>query len=229
MNQRVIAVLVIVLMFGAFLFVTPRGKNFREKYFDEHFGVLGDLFRTITSKATGTSTQQGEKLLITITSIPPTDMNGQTLQLKGQGFTGQLKQEFISFAGGTATLAGDTANIVIPNMVGDVSFASGRIQISGKTSQLTLSGLSFNSSSTDFIIVGTPTGFSLEDVSKSSVAFPSITGSLSWAGLKGVPPLLVGDRLELFDFQGDITMADNKVEITGFVSRMKLNGVSIEV
>ncbi len=227
MNQKVVAVLVIVLMFVAFLFLTPRGREFSGKYLLPHFSTLGNLLKGITSRASGGEVSEGEKLSIVLSSVPLTDMNGQQFSLKGQGFTGEINYEYVSFAGGTVSFPSTFLQVSIPNMVGDVSFASDRIQISGKTSQLGLNDLSFNTTSTDFLIIGVPLTFDLDDIQEDNIVFTDVSGSLSWAGLKGIPPLLVEDNLELHDFQGFITMSEGKITITGLVSKLVLNGVTI--
>jgi len=227
MNPKVIAVLLIVIMFGAFLFVTPRGREFREKYIDEHLGILGSFFKGIKSKAAGTTSD--EKLSIQLSSVPLSDFNGQKFTLKGQGFHGSIIPEFVVFAGGTVRFKDNFVDVGIPNIIGTVSFESDRIKIEGKTTQLSLNDMSFNTTSTDFTIVGIPIEFQLNDVQENLMTFQTVSGSLSWGGLKGVPPLLANDRLELMDFQGLIIMDKNKISITGLVSQMSLNGVNIGI
>ena len=229
MNQKVIAVLVILLMFAAFLFVTPKGRVFREKYIDGHIGVVGNFFKGITSRVVkgGSATKEGEKLAITIASIPILDLNGLAFPIKDSGFVGDLHYDYASFAGGTVSLPSNILSVNIPVMTGNVAFSSDRLQVAGKTSQLTLNGLNFNTTSTDFAIVGVPISFQLNDIQQDKIVFSDISGSLSWTGLKGIPPLLADDNLELYDFQGFITMQNGKIMISGFVSKMRLNGVNI--
>ncbi len=227
MDPKVIAVLLIVLMFAAFLFVTPRGIEFREKYIDEHLGVLGSFFRSITSRTTGVTS--GEKLSILITLVPISDLNNQKFELKGSGFHGSIVPEYVAFAGGSVTFPVRYVEVGVPNMMGAVSFANDRIRVEGETSQLSLNEMSFNTTSTDFTIIGVPVDFALNDIKKNQIIFPDLSGSLSWGGLKGVPPLLANDQLELIDFQGSIIMSENKITIIGFVSKMRLNGVNIGI
>lgn len=229
MNPKVVGALIIALMFLSFLFVTPRGRTFRENYIDEHFSNLGNFLKGITSRVSKSGPSEGEKLSILISGIPSTDFNGQKFVLSGHGFSGDLYYDHISFAEGTVSLANSYLKVSIPNMIGNVVFASDKIQITGKASQLGLNDLSFNTTTTDFLIIGTPVAFDLNDLSVDTIAFSDISGSLSWGGLKGIPPLLADDKLELFGFQGSIKMFNGKIMIDGLVSKMRLNGVNIGI
>ncbi len=229
MDQKIVAVLVITLMFVAFLFVTPRGRQFREKYIDDRVGFLGNFFKNLTGKITNSDSSNKEKLSMAITTVPLSDLNGQTFDIKGSGFSGEMSYDYLAFAGGTVSLANSALEVSVPSMEGTVAFVSDKVQVSGKTDQLSVNELSFNTTKTDFVVVGSPTYFELNNIHADKLVFLDISGSLSWTGLKGIPPLLVEDNLELHDFDGYVTMNNGKITISGLVSKIRLNGVNIAV
>jgi len=79
----------------------------------------------------------------------------------------------------------------------------------------------------NLIIVGKPLNYEIRNIKKDKLLFSSISGSLKSSQLTGGMLELSGDRLELFNFDGNIIEKNGSVSISGQVSRMKLNNLDI--
>ena len=103
--------------------------------------------------------------------------------------------------------------------------AQRRSSTQGSTDNIVLSGLTFNKPNTAFSILGVPTSYVVEI--EGNMAFPKISGHLSWGGLKGIPLLLENDKLELIGFEGTLNQVEGYTSMIGKADKIKLNGVDI--
>lgn len=221
LNPRILAtVFVIVLMIGLLAF-SPKGKEFREKHINPFFRSISGRFTNIRIEPS-----QEKKLDVMVTDILPSQMSGKSFDVKEKDFTGKLSYDSVSVSGLSISLPTNTVEVKT-TMTGKISFEGNKIKISGTTDNIVLSGSNYKEPNTEFSISGTPISYVVE-VEDDRMAFPGISGHLSWSGLKKeVPLLLENDKLELIGFEGTVNQVEGYASVTGKAEKIKLNGVDI--
>lgn len=223
MNLKLLASLFIILMITSLLMFSPKGREFREKSIKN----IGSFLKTISGRISSSKTTPSPRLDVMITKISPVYIQEQTFTIKDSGFKGELWYDSIALSGGDISFPTNKIVVNVNSMTGVVSFEGNRLKVSGSTNRIELNEMTYNMTDIRFSIIGTPVSYTLKDVKKDRIVFQKISGSLSWSGLKGVPPLLRDDRLELIEFDGIIIQENDYVSITGKVGKIRLNGVDI--
>lgn len=227
MNLRAIVSLFIIFSILALLIFSPRARDFRVKLTKP----IGSFLKAITGRSlTRTTSLIPKKLDVKITNMDPVSMNGQHFSIKGTGLNTELVYDLVSVMNGNILFQTKTVKVRVKSMVGSVSFyKNGKMKIIGHTNLIELNGMKFNRTGMEFLIVGTPVSYTLNNIRENKISFSKASGSLSWSGLKGVPPLLKNDELELVGFEGVIEQKEGPVTIHGKVDRIRLNGVDIRL
>jgi hypothetical protein len=227
MQQRTwLIIFIIFAIIGLFL-LSPRGKTFREKYLSGAVATVGSFLKGITARAVSTKpSKPTQKIEIGLSGVNIANMNGQEFSVEGSTLEGSFIVESASLEGGSLSFKGDEVVISVNDMSGTISYHDGKMKVTGKTNQIWFDDIGFNKTDISFTFEGKPSQYTLSNIQKDVISFSQISGSLSWTGLR-VPPLLSGDKLELYNFEGDIKQKNGLVGIIGTVNYMKLNNVPI--
>ena len=222
MNWKPLLSLLIIFTIVGLLMFSPKAKNFKDKL----SVPLGSFLKGITGKVTKRPVVS--KKLDVVIEADPDCMRGQEFSIKGSRVEAELTYDLVSLMDGSMSFQENTVEVKLESMLGSVDvYKNGKMKITGKTDVIELNKMKFDKTDSQFLIVGTPVSYLLEDVQKDKIVFPVITGSLRWSGLKGVSPSLDNDNLELIGFKGMIGLEGESVTISGSVDKIRLNGVDI--
>jgi len=229
MNWKVFASLFVIFALVGLLMFSPKGKDFREEYMPEYFQKTGSFLRGMTSRVVKNNEPIiSDYLKFSFSSLSPSLLKDAEFEIRGSDFEAELEYDLIELMDGNIDLDSSIAKIRMSDMIGEVSFyKNGKMKITGKASSVEFNGVCINKTDIDFLIVGDPVMYMLNDVEKDEMLFESVSGSLSWEGLNDISPLLEYDDLILFDFEGDVEKYENTTIISGSVSSIDLNGITI--
>jgi len=224
MNWKALMSLLIIFTIIGLLMFSPKAKTFKDKL----TLPLGSFFKGITGKVT--KGPAVPKKLDVVIEADPDCMSGLEFSIKGSGVEAELDYDLVSLMDGSMSFPTSALEVKLESMLGSVDiYKNGKMRITGKTDVVEFNGIKFDKGDSQFLVVGTPISYVIEDIQKDNLIFPAITGSLRWSGLKGISPSLDNNNLELVDFRGTIKLEDGSVTISGEVDKIKLDGVDIRL
>lgn len=226
MNSKVVVLIVSVLILTGLFLASPRGRDFLEKTkLNDKFSTLGNFFKNLTGKVASVKQDKSTKIQVSLSGIDPKYLDGATFEMKntmfdisGNANSGNIESVTVSFKG--------ESKISSQNSNGQILYKQNTILIHGKTPEIWVDNFGMNKTDMSFSFELSPSEYEITNVENAYIDFKEISGGLSWIGLK-VPAMLQNDRLEIYDFQGNIKQKNGLVYIEGYASHMKLNNVPI--
>ncbi len=231
MRWKLWLVLFIIVGITGLLLFSEKGREFNQKYLSKYTKVIGDYLRSITGRFKKPE-NLNRTLQITITTSPDV-LRTIEFDLSEKAFAAEIVYETVYVGDQNIKVKGkDEIDFETESMTGTVSFdESGKISISGKASSVELNGMLFTPKTgeekVEFILVGTPTSFSLNDVENDRMILSGASGLLrlsDWSPLS-----LENDELDISYFKGDIIREEDSLTISGNVEKISLNGVDLSL
>ncbi|MBU5689590.1 MAG: hypothetical protein QXM68_01320 [Candidatus Aenigmatarchaeota archaeon] len=228
MDSKVIVFIIAVIILGALFLASPRGRDFLEKSkLNDKVKTLGNFFKNLTGKVTSVKKDDSSKIELTLSGVDPTYLNGiefdikdSEISIQGNVISGNMDAATLSFK--------DKVNFYTQNANGKITYTSDSLVISGKTSDFWIDNFGINKTDISFSLTSKPMQYKITNAESDYLEFKQVSGSLSWLGLK-IPAVLQNDRLEIYNFDGEINYKNGLVYIKGYASYMKLNNVPIGI
>ncbi|MBL7170365.1 MAG: hypothetical protein ISS48_05095 [Candidatus Aenigmarchaeota archaeon] len=224
-NWKAILSLFIIFAIVGLLVFSPKGK----RIVGNTTAPIGSFLKTITGKITRSGEKvESRKLDIILTDISPYSLGDIEISINGDDFEGKLNYEMISLLDSEIRFDNKEVNVQTRSLIGSIDFfRNSNMKITGKTDSLKLNSMEITKPDIDFLIVGEPVSYEIENIEKDKLVFSSISGSLKCSQLTGGTLMLSNDQLELINFDGSIKQGEGSVTISGQVDKMRLNGVEI--
>ncbi len=222
--KAILSLFIIFAIFGLLLF-SPKGQKITGNFTKP----VGSFFKGITGKVTKSGGGVGSnKLDIIIEGVDTSSLGDTEITIEGNQIQGKLDYELISLLESKIDFDDRIINLKTGSLIGTVSFfRNGNMKIEGKTNSLKLNDMEISNPNIDFLIVGDPITYEIENIEKDKLLFSYLAGSLKCSQLTGGSLMLNNDQLELINFEGSIKQSNQSVIISGQVDRMVLNGVDI--
>ncbi len=231
MRWKLWLVLFIIVGITGLLLFSEKGREFNQQYLSKYTKVIGDYLKEITGRFKRPE-NLNRTLQVTLTTSPDV-FRMIEFDLSEKAFAAEIIYETVHVGDQNIRVKGkDEIDFQTEIMTGTVSFDdTGRMTISGKASSIELNGILFTPNTgeekVEFILVGTPTSFSLNDVENDRMILSGASGLLKLSDWS--PLSLDDDNLYISYFKGDITQEDDSLIISGKVEKISLNGVDLSL
>lgn len=231
MRWKLWLVLFIIVGITGLLLFSEKGREFNQQYLSKYTKIIGDYLERITGRFKRPETLN--RTLQTTLTTSPDVLRMIEFDLSKKAFAAEIIYETVHVGDQNIRVKGeDEIEFQTEIMTGTISFDdTGRMSISGKGSSVELNGILFTPNTgeekVEFILVGTPTSFSLNDVENDRMILSGASGLLrlsDWSPLS-----LDNDNLDISYFKGDLTLEDDSLTISGKVEKISLNGVDLSL
>jgi hypothetical protein len=231
MRWKLWLVLFIVIGITGLLLFSEKGRELNKNYLARYTKAIGDFLRSITGRFK-IPVDVNRTLQVTITTSPG-NLKGIEFNLVENSLTCELVYETASVGDQNIGVKDKSEmDFETESMTGTVFFdETGNVRISGKSASVDLNGIFFTPKTgedkIEFLLVGTPSSFSLSDVGNDRMTLSGISGLLRLSNWS--PLALDNDNLDISYFKGNIEQNGDSVTISGNVEKISLNGVDLSL
>ncbi len=209
--------------------LSPKGKEFKEKYLTGYMSKTGDLIRNLPEKITFKKVASEDKFDILVTT-EQSSIDGFFFNIDEDNIEVEIIYESISLDDQQiSTRNTDKVIFRADQMKGSVTFEQGKLELSGSSDLVEVNNivLSSDNGPIKFDVVGIPVSYNINGITKNSMKFSDIVGLIklgTWAPLS-----LQNDKLEIEYFDGSLNLDEDVLSVDGRAYKAKLNNVDLSL